>query len=223
MMLNSLYGKFGQLSPQWADCPNVIASEPWDTWAETNIVTGEQEHYRSIGWYVQRKGNRAEMKSSFPAVSSMVTSAGRMRMRQLRQTAGQDNIYYQAVDSLIVNECGYQMLDDAGEIQPATLGKMRLVRGSSDIHILGVGDYRVGEHDILIGRKRNAVHNGDGSWTQSQFDGVDSLFKGVRRTPLSIQQVTKHRIKSYINGTQLDDGRIVPTNIDNRLVDAYAN
>lgn len=223
MMLNSLYGKFGQLSPQWADCPNVIASEPWDTWAETNIVTGEQEHYRSIGWHVQRKGNRTEMKSSFPAISSMVTSAGRMRMRQLRAIAGQDNIYYQAVDSLIVNELGYQMLDEAEEIQPATLGKMRPVRESSNICILGIGDYRVGEHDILIGRKRNAVHNDDGSWTQSQFDGVDSLFKGVRRMPLSIQQVTKHRIKSYINGTQMDDGRIIPTHIDDAWHKCHAN
>lgn len=218
MMLNTLYGKFGQLAPEWQDVPDKIAEEPWFTWAAYDCQNDQVIEYRSIGWHVQKKVNREESSRSFPAISSFVTAYGRERMRQLRQTAGENNVWYQAVDSLIVNQIGNDKLQAAGEIMSGELGRMRLLRSADNINVLGVGDYSVGEHNVMVGRRKNAIIYADGSWSQAQFDGPGSLFTGTTRNHLCVQTIHKRRIKSYLGGNLENDGVVSPYALENPLV-----
>jgi hypothetical protein len=209
-MLNSLYGKFAQEAPKWQHRENKLADLPWSTWCEYNTDAAEIEQYRSVGWHVQRFAGKSEMRQSFPAISSFVTSYARERMRQLRDIAGCRHVYYQAVDSLIVDQIGYDALQIASEVQPGMLGKLRLLRAADDINVLGVGDYSIGEHSVLVGRKAAATINGDGSWTQAQFDGPGSLFAGLTKRAFSVRLVRKIRLASHVAGDVQPDGWVQP-------------
>ena len=64
-VMNSLYGKFAQLSPQWVEVPNDSSMLPWTTESRRISGTHEWETRRAIGWQVQRMARRSERRAVF--------------------------------------------------------------------------------------------------------------------------------------------------------------
>lgn len=216
-LLNSLYGKFAQLAPCWINRPDSLANLPWTTWTEYNTATLEMRNMRSVGWTVQEQRERQEMDSTFPAISAFVTSAARMRMNGLRATAGHDNVYYQGVDGLIVNQSGLDRLTASGEISEHELGKLRLLLATNDGEILGCADYRLGGKVVVAGRAKIYKDAESGQMMQRKFSTTSQLFSGGVGAMVEEYRDNWIRSDRYRKGIVQPDGWVRPFVLESDL------
>lgn len=191
LLMNSLYGKFGQKSAAWVDQPGRIAETPWSQWVEMSTASGERSEWRAIGERVQRLDVPGEISGTFPAIASFVTSYARQRMRQLRSLLGPCDLFYQGVDSLIVSQDGFLKLLAAGEVADFELGKLRYQLSASSGGIWAQHNYSLGEKQVIAGIKPTAINLGDGRYQQERFGRNGSLFRGATAPGVNSWQETK--------------------------------
>lgn len=199
-LLNSLYGKFGQLAHEWVNIQGPLPAEPWSQWSHVDLTTGKRICYRSIGWQVQEKIERrryteraiiidgkpateieettTELEGSFPAISAFVTSAARMTMEALRRIAGRANVYYQGVDSLVVTTAGRDNLVAANQVDSDRLGALRWELSTDNGEIYGCSDYRLGDKTVIAGRGKTWFDPEIGQLLQRKFSAANHLFDG---------------------------------------------
>lgn len=217
-LLNSLYGKFAQLAPAWINRPDILSNLPWTTWTEYNAATLETRQMRSVGWLAQEQIEREEMASTFPAISAFVTAAARMRMNGLRLTAGLDNVYYQGVDGLVVNQLGYDRLIAADEVVESQLGKLRLLLATNNGEILGCSDYRLGQKVVIAGRAKVYEDIEAGQLMQRKFSTTSQLFTVGCGAQIEEYKDTWTRADVYKKGIVQSDGWVRPYWLNNETV-----
>ncbi len=210
MLLNSLYGKFGQLSPEWIARPDMDpAADDFQQWtnAKQHPHPGE---FRTICRRHYQKVERTISDRSFPAISAFVTSYGRLHMLNLIRRAGPASCYYIGVDGLIVDEPGYWRLHNAGEIAQIVPGKLKLEATADKIEIRGVNDYIFGDDRRRSGQKRKSVESGSDDWGQLQFSGVAKWFDSRAESENFTQWIEKHKPPSYSKGIVSPSGIVEP-------------
>lgn len=227
-VMNSLYGKFGQKSPRWVNVPKTMAGLPWTRWHEKDSETGQRVEYRSVGWQIQRQTNGEEIEGSFIAISAFITAAARRYMDWLRWIAGLDNIYYQGVDSLIVNSEGYKRLKDSGYVSDDEIGKLRLQLSFNTGQIYGCNDYRIGTKTVVSGRSTDYEIDESGAILQRKYSAVPYLFNGRCVDTVSEFIEPWERQSTYRKGRVDDTGRVHPfcltaTTIDKKGLGSHAN
>lgn len=235
-MMNSLYGKFGQLASEWVNEPDNLAGIPWSRWTSVDQQTGERTEYRSFGWTVQRKVPKKtivertymegdhpiteveerynEIPSSFPAISAFVTAAARMRMNYLRRIAGDRQVYYQGVDGLIVTQTGLDRLQHAGKVQESILGKLRIQGRHETGMIYGCSDYVLGSKVVIAGRARPAFDPATGAVMQRKFAGANMLFCGKAIDSIDESLHPWVRKGGYTKGTEQPGGWVAALELD---------
>lgn len=212
-LMNSLYGKFGQLSPEWVNVSNKMSGLPWSRWTEVDTLTGERKEFRSFGWQIQKHSGRHELAGTFPAISAFITSAARMRMNWLRQISGEFNTYYQGVDSLIVNNKGLRNLLDAGETSPTEIGKLRLEQSVPEGTIWGCCQYQLGNKLVMGSRSNRFETLEDGSLQQRKFTAKEDLFNGNAIDAVKEMVLPWEMSGVYTKGTVDKDGWVRPLRI----------
>jgi len=231
-LMNSLYGKFGQLAHEWEDTTEEKAVEPWSSWTVLDMTTGKRTRYRSVGWDVQRQVERriftvretieqgipttelteesAELEGTFPAISAFVTAAGRMRMNSLRAMAGKRNVFYQGVDGLMVTQDGLKNLDDMGQLGTSELGLLRLEMSTDSGEIFGCSDYTLADKVVLAGRARTWFDHENSELLQRKFSIANHLFRGVNLDSVQEESLPWKRTSKYCKGIVQDDGWVEP-------------
>lgn len=144
-MSNFLYGKFGQRYGQ-----SIIEE------AEDGARDGKQllvDYQTDMLWteivwcgsriiIPENGGGRAE----YSVVAAWVTSHARVRLWQLCEQAGWNNVLYNATDSLIVNQQGYERLRD--QIVDDVPGMLKVEASGDVCHIFGRNQYSVGSKTV---------------------------------------------------------------------------
>lgn len=213
MLLNSLYGKFAQQSPVWLDDKDAPLLPPMSIVIMPHPLTGETVRYRTIGSTTQIDGGRKELPSTMVSIAAFVTSYARMYVNRLRGIASAGNVYYQGIDSLIVNAEGRDRLSDAGMIDSPTLGKLKVECVSDSAEIFGLMDYTIGDKIVRSGYSADDSFPAyypeqvcKAKWLASLFSGqsgqgiVESVYPWNR-----IEKPVIHRVKP--------DGWAVPHHI----------
>lgn len=239
LLLNSLYGKFGQNGYSWVDLSLDTLEKfyqayrvefPKDIYNEHNIVPlcepvnkvmmkglKNPVPFRAIAGKTQIKFPIQEHHESFPAVASFVTSYARERLNDLISIAGPDNVLYCDTDSLFVLKEGYNKLKKQDEINNLELGKLKLVEISKYLRIYGLKDYIFGDKVVMKGIRSDAIKIDDDLFLQNQFEGLKSVLNRGGQAYIDISWITKQNHREYNKGTILRDGRVVPLNL--RIVD----
>jgi len=160
---NSLYGKMGQLTPQWAQWgPEAIrdleklhgldpfslkhldSEPPHGKLPEETMYLADHDisiDFREYWGYVEMKLGHLESRDACPAVAACVTSYARVFLRECQDVAGDRNWYYSDTDSLWVNDEGKERLCEKSLVAPGVLGKLE-VKGSYDYLLVhGPKDY----------------------------------------------------------------------------------
>lgn len=213
LLLNSLYGKFGQRRAKWEDRPEI--STPfgaWQLWYDRDSA-GVVRKYRAVGWHVQEESDRGEVQGAFPAIAAFVTSYGRMAMARLRELAGHREVFYQGVDSLVVSAAGLASLRKARAIDSARLGKLRLEREATSCALWGPGDYEIGERIVISGRARGWQRTASGGYQELRFVTSADLFREPIRNGIEIQTIETHRRANFWKRIIRDDGFCDPHRI----------
>lgn len=203
-LMNSLYGKFGQMTPEWVDRPELIPPDSCCSWTVASIADKTLKHFRSIGMLCQEQVAREEKDGNFPAISAFVTSYARCRMMELREIAGQRNVYYQGVDSLIVNDQGKIQLDGCGEVHPLSLGKLRHEITADECDLQAKGVYKIGDKVVMVGRNANFQKLGDWRWAERQYNGMPSFFRPGGQDTVESRTVSK-QLLADVSRREIDE------------------
>lgn len=143
IMMNSLYGKFGQ---------KQITTEKEETGNNETIgamieITYDKENNRIIKEWQYINGYRyhsytsGESYNAFPIIAGAITATARMLLYSFIECAGEKNVYYMDTDSIFTNEEGKKALEKANMLDEKELGKMKLEKFCETLIIRNCKDY----------------------------------------------------------------------------------
>lgn len=175
LMLNSLYGKFGQLA---TDMEEVGVCDPgiFRVSRDYNAKIGRWATEYYIGGKIFRGVAGGEAYHSFPVIAAHVTANARIYLYKLIEAAGRENVYYCDTDSLIVNQTGYDRFEPF--IRPHELGNFKIEAASNYLSIRAPKDYTLGDEERVKGVKKNAVWLDDRTIEQEIFPSIRGLLQG---------------------------------------------
>lgn len=195
-LLNSLYGKTGQLSPRWEEWSSeslakvaragglssealsyMAASPPELSQFEETYTIPDQEltlKLRNYWGQVEVLTGHGESRDSYPAIAATVTSRARLLLRRLQQDAGWGNWYYSDTDSIWVSAAGLANLRAAGRIQPGRLGSLDVKGHYPSLTVWAPKDYQAGEVVKRKGVRSRAKEVEPGVFEQLQFPSAKS-------------------------------------------------
>lgn len=125
LLLNSLYGKFGQQTPLWVDTGERLDPSVYSQGLVTDGDVEKDGVFRVLAGHVYETRERVEARNSFVAIASFTTAYAREYMRLLRSIVGSGHYYYQATDSLYVDLEGEKRLKEWGKVDDVKLGGLK--------------------------------------------------------------------------------------------------
>lgn len=126
LLMNSLYGKFGQRTGDWVYHDRGAGKHEFGERLVLRDGDTAEVMARIIAGHVFYRTREDEARGSFIPIAAYVTSYARCLMDQLRAIAGLDHVFYQATDSLYVDQTGFDRLKKAGRIDNSKLGGLKL-------------------------------------------------------------------------------------------------
>lgn len=207
LMLNSLYGKFGQRAEEWA----YVCTDPtrhYDWWREYDFQKKRLFTYRCINHRVERSTGYHEGFNSLVAISSEVTANARLYLWKLCQAAGIDHLYYADTDSLIVSIIGLENLTP--HIDKKELGMLKIVDTTDRLTIHNLKDYSFGGKVKIKGIRKDAEMIDYNKYKQYQSIGIKSGLHNREINRVVWREVTKTLTREYTKGEVLPDGRVQP-------------
>lgn len=151
LIMNCLYGKFGQLSENWdrvGDYELGIARNE-----EVIDEEGIRHEYKILSGSLFEKKDTEESFNSFPAIAAHVTSAARMHLLKHILIAEKENVLYMDTDSLFCNSVGYENLKPY--LDEYELGKMKIENTGTEVIINAPKDYIFYGEELM--RKRKGI------------------------------------------------------------------
>jgi hypothetical protein len=207
LLMNSLYGKFGQL--------NKVFKKVWyeperpPTCYIEKLPNSNKEYIvRYIaGWRWEEVG-KEEGYNSFPAIAAEVTANARLTLFKYIEKAGTSNVFYCDTDGLIINEYGFNNLKDF--VSKDKLGMLKLEEIAKFLDIRGLKDYTFGDFVKQKGIKKDAVEVAPRVYIQNHFEGLKGALHKGRLNKVVVIKVKKVMKDEYLKGWVLQDGRVLP-------------
>jgi len=213
-LMNSLYGKWAQMTPQWETEPGDFPPNADRLWIVLNPKTGKREKYRRLGGYVQREVERLEARNSFVPISAWTTADAREYMRRLVNLAGRKNVLYVVTDALFVTKEGYLNLLHEGYVGQGELGKLRLEASPATATFRALNYYELGTRKKRAGVPAGAELGPDGTFSYTEFASCERSFLVPDGRGLHARFVRKKLDSGATRGHVGLDGWIRPIVID---------
>lgn len=210
LMLNALFGKFGQRSAPMIHKPGVFAPCNWGSATIYNQQTMKAKKEWYIGGQVFREGERLEVRGAIPHVSSFIVSAARLYMQSIREIIGPENVYYQGVDSLLLTSAGVDKLHENGLIDQDELGKLKVKAFCKSIEIMGSNTYYIDGKPVVQGLAGGYdIVNSN----EYKIDHVQRLGSLIHTLESERVKVTKRKFSHpslTVSGSIMDDNWVLP-------------
>jgi len=209
ILLNSLYGKWGQRNEVF----KIVAEDtdyPDGCFEEWDLDTGEIVKYRAINGTLEKSVGKCEAFHSFPAIASHITADARLLLWNYIKIAGRENVFYCDTDSLFVNSKGLEHLKP--NLSNDEMGKLKLKDSTQDLEIWGLKDYRFGPKVKMKGIRPDAEKIGDNKFRQWQWEGLRGSLKKARLNNMVMKKITKVLWRDYFKGEVLASGIVKPFN-----------
>lgn len=207
LLLNSLYGKFGQKSVVYKKLEGQ-GSGDFEIELEYNYDNKEIIYKINLGNDLYIKVGEQESFDSFVAIASHVTSYARMVLYNYMLIAGKENVYYCDTDSLFTNEIGYNRLK--GYLSDYELGKLKLEKKGSNVIIYGCKDYVFDSEIKRKGIKSNAKEIGKNKFVQMQFLKFKSMLRNGYVNVAVSKEVEKQLKRTYDKAIVTRNNNIIP-------------
>lgn len=207
LMMNSLYGKFGQNGLVF-DKKYEVTNDAIKSWTEWDADRQTLHKYRQFAGVVEELQRDAESRNSFPAIAGHITSAARVLLLNAINKAGARNVFYVDTDSLFVNDRGLGNLNSF--IDNDKLGALKVEWDTNDLTLFGVKDYQRDNKLKRKGVKEKALLQADGGWKQDQFRGFKGMIQDGDLDHFLVRPVVKHLHRIYSKGTVDAEGFVHP-------------
>ncbi len=207
LLLNSIYGKFGQKAEIWekiGDCPGERDRTEQVYLPDLN----RRGMIRYLLGEIFELTGYEECFNSFPAIASTVTAHARMYLYELMKVAGPGNYFYCDTDSMIVNDKGLANLGHL--INEFNLGCLKVEESIPWVNIRGLKDYETPNKSVIKGISKKAVKLGQGYYQQEQWPSLRGILRGSDSDSYTVKKVTKILTRKYTKGDVSSDGWIYP-------------
>lgn len=207
IILNSLYGKFGQKN-------TIYKKVGYDPNADDGIIetfdsrTGKWIKTKVIDGIIEESAGYEEGYNAFVSLSSYITSAARAYLYRLIARAGAYNVLYCDTDSIFVNREGYQNI--VSYINNNELGRLKCVEHSQGIQISGLKDYVFHNKTVIKGIKKSAVKIAPNEYQQEQFENWRGSLRNGNLNIIRVKIITKKLSQSYTKGIVMPDHWVKP-------------
>lgn len=216
ILLNSLYGKFGQKADDWCK----IGDAPLEPDRVEDIIDADSGRRRKLRYLlgeVFECVGSGESYNSFPAIAAHVTAYARAYLWHLIVTAGRENVYYCDTDSLFVNSRGLDNLSDY--LDDNELGKLKIEYQTSTLSIKGLKDYETQDKTVLKGIKKDSTLVRDSTYSVEHWPTLQGTLRVSSALPYTTRRLTKTLNRRYTKGNVTHSGQVEPFVLDG-LVEA---
>lgn len=207
LLINGLYGKFGQkkLSQEKiGNCdPNVFLRE-----IVFDRVRKEYFDQVWLGGTIFEEKTGGEAYHSFPAIASHVTAYARLYLNWFVKQVPPGCVYYMDTDSLIVNQRGFNALKFY--INPTQIGMLKVELKSPWLEINAPKDYSMEGRVRTKGIKANALKLSENEYSQWSWPSLAGIVRFNRGDPYTMKRVIKHKTKIIHSGRVLPSGWVQP-------------
>lgn len=212
LILNSLYGKFGQKAIQW----ELVGKAPVDIIKCERVYDVDSGKSKTIKIFggsifknVEKEGNEEEAFNSFPAIAAHVTSYARRLLWTYMEIAGLENVYYMDTDSIFANETGYKNLLAARVVDDKTLGLLKLEK-TGVMTIYGVKDYIFNDIPKMKGIPKTAIKLSDTEYLVNTWIGFSKALAAGTVDGYKNIVMKKTLTRTYTKGLISAGGRVLP-------------
>ena len=207
IMMNSLYGKFGQNGMVWANV-DTTDDRTIARWSEVDADTGIVYAWRKFSGLIQRKDLVPESRESCPAIAAHVTAYARMLLYRLCLQAGPAEVYYVDTDSIFCSSRGARRL--AEHVDAVALGKLKHEGTHPWMTIHGAKDYQTEKGRVLKGVRPSAEWLSANTTRQEEWSSIGGLIeRGDLSAPTTTQRL-KTQQRKYTKGYVDGSGRVHP-------------
>lgn len=207
LMLNSLYGKFGQHSEQWV-LDGYDESLDDDSFDIYDLDSGDRHRVYIIAGHQWTVIGRRESYHSFPGVASCITSAARVLLWKLFMQAGLKNVFYTDTDSLIVNREGRDNLKPF--IDAKKLGFLKQEYSTRKLEIWSPKDYKTDKETHIKGVRKGSKQIAENVFESNQWEGLRGALSSGRLDRVFIRKGVKKLTRTYSKAKVHSDGSVSP-------------
>lgn len=208
LILNSLYGKFGQRGDLTLE---ETITDNFDYYSNSyyNIDEGAWVIDMQIGNFKRVSMRMCEEGfNSFPAIAAHVTDYARLYLWELIKQAGPKNVYYFDTDSMFVNSNGYMRLLD--KIDHDKLGMLKCEKRIENLTIHGLKDYEYDNEYKHKGIPKTAKQLSNNTFQYLFFPGLRTDLQNNMSNDYEKRYVIKKLNREYKKGILLSSGYTKP-------------
>ena len=207
LLMNSLYGKFGQRQTEYIKI-GTTRSIPDGFYKTAFDTSGRTYKLRIIDGIIERETDPREGYNSFVAIASYITARARVYLDSLIERAGRGNVLYSDTDSLFVTEQGRQRL--AGYLNDTEIGKLKQLGVEDSMTIFAPKRYIFGDKSVSKGVRSNATILPGGVVEQDQFMSFRSALRTGNLDGVLIKRIIKRVDSHYTKGNVSPEGWVSP-------------
>lgn len=207
LLLNSLYGKFGQLNTE-QEYFGLDKDNKYNREYGYCDVTKRRYTITTINHkaYIEYYGG--ESSFSFPAIAAHVTAYARLYLYKLMLLCGEKNLYYVDTDSLTVNKQGLNNLLEY--IDNNELGKLKIENTANRIILHAPKDYRFGNEKKLKGISKTAKKIASNRYAQEKWARFAGLMLSDNPNQYYLYQMEKRLKRLVYSGKIGENGWLTP-------------
>lgn len=207
LLMNSLYGKFGQRNTTW---DSIGHDGTFESDVTTIIDHESKENFRikKINGELFKEGELQEGYDSFVAIASFVTSYSRAYLYRLITVAGENHCFYMDTDSLIVDRVGMRRLEPF--LDNKELGKLKVEAHDVKLTIHNLKDYEFAGEIKIKGVSRKAKPLGDNRFEVEQWEHFNGALMRGRLETVLVHKSLKTLQREYLKGVVQANGRTTP-------------
>jgi hypothetical protein len=210
LLMNSLYGKFGQWDARWKNQDDTLAPIPFGHWWERKADGQTIDVFRSLAWLPQLQTGKVEHRHSCPAISSYITSHGREKILELAGIAGIQNCFYSDTDSLHVNREGMTLLANNSTVSAGELGALTIKELAQTAEYRGVKNYTLGTTRVIAGIHEKAKQISHKKYEQIKFARLGSILQSEQLDGVAVERIMVSEPKCQLIGSVDPQGRFHP-------------
>ena len=165
----ALIGRFGAKFPSW-ELWGEATTYGLDLAPCFDMATGKLGHMLTVGTQSYLALDESWVADANPAIMGAVISECRVRLWQLLEVAGFENVAYVDTDSLIVNRAGDQRLQ--AHVDKGKGWGLRVKARHRTLEVLGPRQLIIEQRARIAGVPKRAKRTAEREWTGERWDGV---------------------------------------------------
>jgi hypothetical protein len=209
-LLQSIFGKFAQVSRGWQFVRGVQPPSDWAVWHRKSEDGNALDTYRCIAGRVERHIKGGEPPESVPVITAWVYSLARAWMWYVQLLAGREHVFYCDTDSVFVDRQGYNNLCAGDMVKKDELGRLRIMSEHNVVEFYGIKHY-VADGVLTCAGIEKTPLTGGGEHKGRYIHEPITRAAASGRSPSRVEYPFKGvRHEQYRHGVINDDGSVTP-------------